>query len=264
MKKVGVVGWPISHSKSPPMHNAALQALGLTDWEYSANAVAPDEIENFIQHAAAHGFCGVNVTIPHKEVAFKLCAPDELATRVGAVNTLSFADGTARGFNTDVHGFLAWVKEVGAPLDGTAVVLGAGGAARAVATALHGHARVALVARTHRHLVIDGHELTVTPWDAAMLTKLLSRADLLIDATPRGLDPSLPTIDLKPLPAHAIVLDLVVARATPLTRAAQARGLKASAGAPMLLHQGARALELWTGKSAPLEVMRKALDAALD
>jgi shikimate dehydrogenase len=112
-------------------------------------------------------------------------------------------------------------------------------------------------------LVVAGHELTVTPWDAAMLGKLLARADLLVDATPRGLDADAAPIDLEPLPAHAVVLDLVVARATALTRAAAARGLKTAAGAPMLLHQGARSLEAWTGKPAPIEVMRAALDAAL-
>jgi shikimate dehydrogenase len=120
-----------------------------------------------------------------------------------------------------------------------------------------------VVARSPKHFIIDGHELTVTRWDDAMLPKLLARADLLIDATPRGLDPTAPELDLSSLPAHAFVLDLVVARDTKLTAAAKARGLKAATGAPMLLHQGARALELWTGKPAPLDVMRKALDAAL-
>jgi shikimate dehydrogenase len=261
--KLGVIGWPIGHSRSPAMQTAGLQALGL-DWEYAAHAVTPDEIELFIEHGAKHGFRGVNVTIPHKETAFKLSKPDELAGRTGAVNTLVFEEGGgARGYNTDVHGFTAWAAEVGAKLEGTAVVLGAGGAARAVAVALHGQARAAVVARTPRHFIVDGHELTVTRWDDAMLPKLLARADLLIDATPRGLDDSQPAMDLSALPAHAFVLDLVVAKETALTRAAKARGLQASAGAPMLLHQGARALELWTGKPAPIEIMRKALAAAL-
>jgi shikimate dehydrogenase len=245
------------------MQTAGLQALGL-DWEYAAHAVAPDEMELFVRHGAKHGFRGVNVTIPHKETAFKLSTADELATRVGAVNTLVFEEGGgARGYNTDVHGFTAWAAEVGAKLEGTAVVLGAGGAARAVAVALQGQARTAVVARTPRHFVVDGHELTVTRWDDAMLPKLLARADLLIDATPRGLDPALPALDVSALPAHAFVLDLVVARETPLTKAAKARGLQAATGAAMLLHQGARSLELWTGKPAPIEAMRQALDAAL-
>ncbi len=259
--KLGVIGWPIAHSKSPPMQTAALAALGI-DGEYVAQAVAPDELALFIEHAAAHGFAGVNVTIPHKEAALKLSAPDELAQRVGAVNTLVF-DGGVRGYNTDVHGFIELAREAGANLEGTIVLLGAGGAARAVAAAVHGKGKLAIVSRTQRSFVVDGAAMTVTPWSDDLVAKLLSRADLLVDATPRGLDAGAAPIDLSPLPAHAVVLDLVVARATALTRAAQARGLKAAAGAAMLVHQGARALELWTGKPAPLDVMRRALDAAL-
>jgi shikimate dehydrogenase len=264
--KLGVIGWPVAHSKSPAMHTAALQALGI-DGEYAAHAVAPDELSGFVAHAAAHGFAGVNVTIPHKEAVVALCTPDEGAARVGAVNTLVFA-GAARpsGHNTDVHGFIELAREAGAPLDGTVVMLGAGGAARAVATAIHGRGKLAVVARTPRAFVIDGQALTVTPWPAPgdpVLDKLLARADVLVDATPRGLLGDAAPFDLSALPAHAVVLDLVVARETALTRAARARGLAAAAGAAMLLHQGARALELWTGRQAPVEVMRQALDAAL-
>ena len=261
--KLAIIGWPIGHSKSPPMQTAALAALGI-EGEYTAHAVAPDELAQFVEHAPGKGFRGVNVTIPHKEAVLKLCAPDELATRVGAVNTLVFDGGDKpAGYNTDVHGFLEMAKEVGAPLDGTVVMLGAGGGARAVAHAVHGHGKLAIVARTPRDFRVDGVAMTVTPWNDDVLSKLLPRADVLVDATPRGLDANAAPIDLSPLPAHAVVLDLVVARDTALTQAAKARGLKASAGAPMLVHQGARALELWTGKAAPIDVMRKALDAAL-
>ncbi|MGZ3429349.1 MAG: shikimate dehydrogenase family protein, partial [Polyangia bacterium] len=169
-----------------------------------------------------------------------------------------------KGYNTDVYGFEQLAKEAGAPLDGGVIVLlGAGGAARAVAHAVHGLGKIAIVSRTPRSFVVDGVAMTVTPWNDDLLAKLLARADVLVDATPRGLDAAAPTIDLSPLPAHAVVLDLVVARDTALTSAAKARGLKAAAGASMLVHQGARALELWTGKSAPVDVMRKALDAQL-
>jgi len=260
--KLAIIGWPIGHSKSPPMQSAALAALGL-DGEYTAHAVAPDELAQFVEHAPQKGFRGVNVTIPHKEAALKLCAPDELATRVGAVNTLVFDGDKPAGYNTDVHGFLEMARELGAPLDGTVVMLGAGGGARAVAHAIHGHGKLAIVARTVRDFRVDGVAMTVTPWKDDVLSKLLPRADVLVDATPRGLDAASPPIDLSPLPAHAVVLDLVVARDTALTAAAKARGLKAAAGGAMLVHQGARALELWTGKPAPLDAMRKALDAAL-
>ena len=260
--KLAIIGWPISHSKSPPMQTAALAALGI-EGEYTAHAVAPDELAQFVEHAPQKGFRGVNVTIPHKEAALKLCTPDELAARVGAVNTLVFEGGKVAGYNTDVHGFLEMARELGAPLDGTVVMLGAGGGARAVAHAVHGKGKLAIVARTPRDFRVDDVAMTVTPWNDEVLAKLLPRADVLVDATPRGLDPNAAPIDLSPLPAHAVVLDLVVARDTALTAAAKARGLKAAAGGAMLVHQGARALELWTGKPAPLDAMRKALDAAL-
>jgi len=260
--KLAIIGWPISHSKSPPMQTAALAALGI-EGEYTAHAVAPDELAQFVEHAPSKGFRGVNVTIPHKEAALKLCAPDELAARVGAVNTLVFGGDKPAGYNTDVHGFLEMARELGAPLDGTVVMLGAGGGARAVAHAVHGKGKLAIVARTPRDFRVDDVAMTVTPWNDEVLAKLLPRADVLVDATPRGLDPNAAPIDLSPLPAHAVVLDLVVARDTALTAAAKARGLKAAAGGAMLVHQGARALELWTGKPAPLDAMRKALDAAL-
>jgi shikimate dehydrogenase len=260
--KLAIIGWPISHSKSPPMQTAALAALGI-EGEYTAHAVAPDELAQFVEHAPSKGFRGVNVTIPHKEAALKLCTPDELAARVGAVNTLVFEGGKVAGYNTDVHGFLEMARELGAPLDGTVVMLGAGGGARAVAHAVHGKGKLAIVARTPRDFRVDDVAMTVTPWNDEVLAKLLPRADVLVDATPRGLDPNAAPIDLSPLPAHAVVLDLVVARDTALTAAAKARGLKAAAGGAMLVHQGARALELWTGKPAPLDAMRKALDAAL-
>ena len=260
--KLAIIGWPIGHSKSPPMQTAALAALGI-EGEYTAHAVAPDELAQFVEHAPSKGFRGVNVTIPHKEAALKLCTPDELAARVGAVNTLVFEGGKVAGYNTDVHGFLEMARELGAPLDGTVVMLGAGGGARAVAHAVHGKGKLAIVARTPRDFRVDDVAMTVTPWNDEVLAKLLPRADVLVDATPRGLDANAAPIDLSPLPAHAVVLDLVVARDTALTAAAKARGLKAAAGGAMLVHQGARALELWTGKPAPLDAMRKALDAAL-
>jgi shikimate dehydrogenase len=245
------------------MQSAGLHALGL-DWEYHAHAVAPDELEGFVLRAGERGFRGLNVTIPHKEAALKLCEPDELAARVGAVNTLVYEGDKIRGYNTDVHGFEMLLKQAGARDDGEVLVLGAGGAARAVVAALLGRARgLTLIGRTIRPFVIGGETLSITAWDPATLPALLARADLLVDATPRALDPAAVALDLAPLPAHAVVVDLVVQKETPLVQAARARGLRAEAGAEMLLHQGARALELWTGKPAPIDAMRAALLAAL-
>ncbi len=256
--RLGVIGWPIAHSRSPAMQSAALSALGLP-WTYEAHAVAPPDLAHFLATAT---FRGLNVTIPHKEAAYHLCDPDALARQVGAVNTLLFDGKRPRGFNTDVHGFQTWATEERAIVPGgTALLLGSGGAARAVALALHAQMRLTILSRTPRPFTLGNITIPTASYES--LATLSAHADLLIDATPRGLDPSAPLPDLTHLPPHATVLDLVVARETPLTRAAQARGLRASTGTAMLLHQGARALELWTNQPAPIEVMRAALLASL-
>jgi shikimate dehydrogenase len=259
--RLGVIGWPISHSRSPAMQSAALRALSL-DWEYAAHAVAPADLAAFLANARAAGFRGLNVTIPHKESAFALCHPDALATQVGAVNTLVFEESITRGYNTDVHGFLTWATELSALVpNGSALILGSGGAARAVASALHPTMRTTIISRAPRRFSLAGHDFPVAPYES--LATLLPQADLLIDTTPRGLDPTASPPDLSALPSHAQVLDLVVATETALTRAAKSRGLRASTGAPMLLHQGARSLELWTTRPAPLDIMRAALLTSL-
>jgi shikimate dehydrogenase len=262
----GVIGWPIAHSKSPDLHNSAFHAVKL-DLAYMAFAVPPERLEEAIAGAGALGVRGLNVTIPHKEAALALCEPDAIARAVGAVNTIAFADGRARGTNTDVHGFAKLAEEAGADARGRAVILGAGGAARAVAAALLPTASgVTVVSRGGRPLEIGGAATAAARWpaDDAAARALFAACDLLIDATPRGLDPAADALDLSSLPPHAVVLDLVVRRDTALTRAAHARGLGAQAGAAMLLHQGAAAFEYWLGVPAPLDVMRAALDAALD
>jgi shikimate dehydrogenase len=184
-----------------------------------------------------------------------LCEPDALAQRVGAVNTLVFDDDAVRGTNTDVYGFVKLMDDIAAE---RVLILGAGGAARAVVAALEGK-RITLVARRVRPFEVAGRAYEVRPWEE--LPSLLRDAELLVDATPRGLTNDVETIDL----AHtkAAVLDLVVRRETALTRAAAAAGLRTATGTEMLLHQGAAAFERWVGRPAPVDVMRKALDAAL-
>jgi shikimate dehydrogenase len=207
---------------------------------------------------------GLNVTVPHKVAVLELCTPDEEARVVGAVNTLVFGERGISGHNTDVHGFRSLLAEAGGRDDGRVVLLGAGGAARAVAAALCGRAKeITIVSRRTQPIQIAGRELAGAAWEPSVLERLLGEADLLVDTTPRGLDSQAPAIDLSPMHPNAVVLDLVVRRDTALTRAARARGLRAATGASMLLHQGARSLEIWTGKTAPLEVMRAALDDAL-
>lgn len=258
----GVIGWPIAHSRSPAMQNAALRALGV-EGTYLAFAVRPEALEAAVRGAQALGFRGLNVTIPHKEAALALCRPDPLALQVGAVNTLVFEADGVHGLNTDVHGFRMLLAETGVRPGGRVVLLGAGGAARAVVVALRsaGFFDLTVVTRSGRPLDVAGVRCAGEPWEA--LPQLLYGCDLLVDATPRGLDPHAPPIDLSPLPEGAAVIDLVVKRETALVQAASARGLKAQAGAPMLLHQGAAALERWLGRPAPIDEMRAALEASL-
>src|SRR5205823_451855 len=149
------------------------------------------------------------------------------------------------------------MAETGIGPGGRALILGAGGAARAVTMALRtaGHEDIRVVCRRQSTMYVKGDPLPSFPWDDHVLARELASTDLLVDATPRGLDPHAARIDLSPLPDTAAVLDLVVRRETRLVADARARGLKASAGAPMLLHQGAAALERWTGRPAPVEIM---------
>lgn len=182
--RLGVIGWPIAHSRSPAMQSAALSALGLP-WTYEAHAVAPPDLAHFLATAT---FRGLNVTIPHKEAAYHLCEPDALARQVGAVNTLLFDGKRPRGFNTDVHGFQTWATEERAIVPGgTALLLGSGGAARAVALALHAQMRLTILSRTPRPFTLG--DITIPTASYESLATLSAHAELLIDATPRGLDP---------------------------------------------------------------------------
>ncbi|HZS35501.1 MAG TPA: shikimate dehydrogenase [Polyangia bacterium] len=259
---LGVIGWPIKHSRSPAMQNAALESLG-ADLVYLAFAVPDGKLPMAIAGARSLGVRGLNVTVPHKQSVMALCQPDELARKVGAVNTLSFDGDVVRGSNTDVHGFRMMLDEAGGMTPGRVVILGAGGAAHAIVAALEGLAtHITSVSRSgHR---VPGAEHAAWPTNAADTRALLDGASLLVDATPRGLADDAAAFDVAALPPHALVLDLVVKRETPIVRAARARGLRASNGAAMLLHQGAASLERWLGRPAPLEVMRAALDASLE
>jgi shikimate dehydrogenase len=253
MQLLGVVGWPIDHSRSPAMQNAALSSLKLP-YYYLALALPPAELARFVSLAAELGFAGLNVTAPHKEAALRLCEPDALAVEVGAVNTLSFAGGKVAGTNTDVYGLEQLLDEAAAPASGDALILGAGGAARA--------ALIALVRRGLAPTVVSrrGQPLAGAPgasWDE--LPELLPRARLVVDATPRGLGAGPESLPLDRLADGAMVVDLVARKTTPLVDAARRRGLNAHSGVAMLLHQGAAALEHWIGRAAPVEVMRQAL-----
>jgi shikimate dehydrogenase len=255
----GVIGWPVEHSRSPQMHNAAFDALGM-DWAYVALPVAPDRLEAALRGLPALGFAGVNVTIPHKEPVAELCdtVSDE-ARRAGSVNTVIVgADGGLRGELTDGRGVIDELGEI--PRE-RAVVLGAGGAARAVIVALAdaGHS-VDICARDATAAAALADELGVgtTPWP------LGEPVPLLVNATPVGQrDEDLP-VDEELLSQVAAVCDLAYrgnADATPLIHAARRQGARTVDGIDVLVGQGVHAFRLFTGVDAPVDVMRVAARA---
>ncbi len=257
LPRAGVAGWPVAHSRSPLIHGYWLERLGIAGL-YQSFPVPPGEFAAFAAGIGRDGLLGANVTVPHKEAAFAAC--DELtatARALGAVNVLWREDGRLWGDNTDVPGFLANLDEQ-APgwsdrLD-EAVVIGAGGAARAIVHGLieRGVGRIVLVNRTLSRAAAlaepYGDRVAATPWDAR--DAALAGADLLVNTSTLGMagQPAL-DLDVAALPAHAVVADIVyVPLRTPLVEAARARGLRASEGLGMLLHQAAPAFERWFGR----------------
>lgn len=265
-----VIGSPVRHSLSPAMHNAAFRAAGL-DWIYVALEVAPGDVAAALAGARALHLGGVSVTIPHKAAA--AAEVDELspaAQAIGAVNTVVPAgEGRLRGENTDGDGFLASLADEGFdPRGRPCLVVGAGGAARAVVHALAGAGAAEVVVvnrsadRAEAAAALAGDRGRVgTPGDVA-------GADLVVNATPLGLT----GVDVRTLPLDAdllgagqLLVDLIPNPAvTPLMKAARRRGAQAVGGMGMLVHQGALAFQLWTGQPAPIGVMRVAALGALD
>jgi shikimate dehydrogenase len=250
-----LIGWPAAHSRSPLIHHHWLRTLGVPGG-YVIEAVPPDELQDFVFRLALRGFVGANVTIPHKERALALTNPDSRARAIGAANTLWFEDGELRSTNTDVEGFL---NNLDASAPGweeieEALVLGAGGSARAVVFGLleRGIPRVNLVNRTHERAqaLADqfGDKVRPAPWQS--FTDLLPRAQLLVNTTSLGMRGQPPLeLDVNRLPDRAVVADLVyVPLVTPLLASARTRGLRTADGLGMLLHQAVRGFELWFGR----------------
>jgi shikimate dehydrogenase len=250
-----LIGWPAAHSRSPLIHHYWLRTLGI-EGGYIIESVPPEDFAEFISYLAHRGFVGANVTIPHKERALVLSMPDERAKAVGAANTLWYDGDTLRSTNTDIEGFLDNLDASAPGWDGAsdALVLGAGGASRAVIFGLieRGIARVHLANRTagRAKALADQFGAAVLPiaWEA--IGDVLPRAELLVNTTSLGMkgQPAL-EIELGSLPSHAVVADLAyVPLETPLLAAARARGLKTADGLGMLLHQAVRGFELWFGQ----------------
>jgi shikimate dehydrogenase len=261
-----LIGWPAAHSRSPLIHHYWLRTLDIAGG-YVIEAVPPDEFKDFIFRLSLRGFVGANVTIPHKERALALSKPDERARTVGAANTLWFADGELRSTNTDVEGFINNLDTSAPGWDRCedALVLGAGGAARAVVFGLldRGIKRVHLANRTieRARALADQFGAGVLPvaWDAQ--GDILPRAGLVVNTTSLGMKGQPPlALDVGRLPSHAVVADLVyVPLDTPLLSAARAHGLKTADGLGMLLHQAVRGFELWFGRRPEVTVELRAL-----
>ncbi len=269
MPRLGVLGWPVAHSRSPAIHNAALAALAMDGWRYQRLPVPPALFEETTRALHASGFVGANVTIPHKQAALALAThASESATAIGAANTLSFApDGTIAAENTDAPGLLAALPR--SPRGLRALVLGAGGSARAAVWALReaGAADVAIWNRTAERAETLARELGVRAVRAP------ETADLLINCTSVGLQ-TRAGIERSATEAEALnqlgltfdqigeysyVIDMVYrSGSTPLLAAASKHGAHIVDGLEVLVAQGALSFRIWTGREPPLELMRRA------
>jgi shikimate dehydrogenase len=254
----GVLGYPVGHSRSPAMMNAAFGELGL-DWRYVRLPVEPDLFAGIAAALPRSGYRGANVTIPHKEAALALADDaDDAARAIGAANTLTFEDGSIHAANTDAPGLLAALPRD--PRGMRALVLGAGGAGRAAAWALReAGAEVSVWNRTPERARALAEELAVASVDAAV------PADLVVNATSVGLDPGarideLPTAGTDP---PGLAVELVYGdHETPFAAWAEAGGAQLVDGLEVLVRQGALSFERWTGQQAPLTVMREAARAS--
>ncbi|MXR52870.1 shikimate dehydrogenase [Halovenus sp. WSH3] len=273
MDVYGLIGNPVGHSLSPPMHEAGYERCGL-DARYVTFEPAEDEGAQAVRSAAHLGVNGLNVTIPFKQDVLDAVEPDPLAARIGAVNTVDFGTDPPTGYNTDAVGVVRALEHHDISISGRAVVVGAGGAGRAAAFGLADRGvAVDIANRTVEKATALAEEVTEAEAVAGTATgqgledmaALLADADLLINATSVGMEE-----DRSPVPAEALHGDLAVLDAvyapleTRLLRDAAAAGAETIDGAWMLLYQGVEAFERWTGESAPVEAMNEALRSGLE
>jgi shikimate dehydrogenase len=264
MPRLGVLGWPVAHSRSPAMHTAALKAVGLEGWSYQRLPVPPELFAQTTRALGDAGFVGANVTIPHKQAALALADQASAAAReIGAANTLTFAaHGTIAAENTDAPGLIAALDR--SPQGRSALVLGAGGSARAAVWALReaGAREVSVWNRTPGRAEQLARDL------GARVVGVPEPADILVNCTAVGLEGSASgvlavlkqlelTFDL--VGRYSYVVDLVYREGTtPLLAAAREQGVPTLDGLEILVAQGALSFELWTGRRPPLDVMRRA------
>mgnify|MGYP001823300100 CR=1 FL=1 len=278
---VGLIGWPVKHSVSPPMHNAAFENLGL-NWHYVPLPVRPGQVETALRGFFALGFRGANVTVPHKQAVMPfLDEITETAQAIGAVNTIVVQHDRLLGHNTDAYGFLADLQDAGfEPIGKRALVMGAGGAARAVVYALaqsgcaitiHNRSpeRAANLARDMLSIGVQS-PVEWTPGSSGLADLELDQFDLLVNATSAGMWPHIevsPWPEGLPLPSRWTVYDLVFnPMETRFLAQARAAGATVVGGLGMLVWQGAAAFEMWTGEGPEKRIarlMRPACEAAL-
>lgn len=268
-KKIGIIGWPVGHSQSPAIQNAAFKAAGL-DYVYVPLSVMPDKLEAAVAGLKALDFAGANVTIPHKvDVMSYLDKLDASATKIGAVNTIVIREGVCTGYNTDGDGFIKALLAKGVnPSGKKVVILGAGGAARAVVCGLlqQAVASITVCARNQEKalqfltLFSDSDKVTFCLWQQGReFSEALSTCDLLVNCTSLGMSPKLdaqPFVDWQAISKPIAVCDLVYnPLETAFLKAAAALGHSIVTGDGMLIEQGALAFSLWTGCEAPIPVM---------
>ncbi|MBE9065847.1 shikimate dehydrogenase [Leptolyngbya cf. ectocarpi LEGE 11479] len=274
---LGVIGHPVKHSMSPVMHNAAIATLGL-DYVYLPFPIAPEQLRTAIDGFAAIGLQGFNITIPHKQTIMPLLSEvSDVARAIGAVNTVWWSDRGWCGTNTDALGFMGPLKSLQPDLERTwsqtpAIILGNGGAARAVVAACQqlGCPKIWVVGRSAEKLAAFANSWPTPPPNLSVhlwtnLDELLPQAGLVVNSTPVGMAPNVDASPLSPdqiarLPDHAIAYDLIYTpRPTLFLQRAIDRELIAIDGLEMLVQQGAAALEIWTQQTPPVDVMRQAL-----
>lgn len=276
----GLFGFPVEHSFSPAMHNAAFQNRGL-NWAYLPFAVEPEHLAKAVQGITALNLAGVNITVPHKQRVIPLLDEiDPAAAQIGAVNTIVNNQGKLVGYNTDGAGFIKSLAEEAnfEPRGKRVLLLGAGGAARAVAfsLAMAGCQAIYITNRTTETAKALARELSqkcgvaaeVLPWGLELPAAAVARVDLVVQTTSLGMWPN--TQDCPEFPFGALhpgqlVCDLIYTpRQTAFLQQASARGATILNGLGMLLYQGVLAFELWTGHTAPVEVMKEILERQLN
>lgn len=260
--RVGLIGNPVEHSRSPRMQNAAFAALGMSDHVYELWNTRDDDVEARVASLRQDDIVGANVTVPHKQAVMPfLDEISETAQRIGAVNTIVATDDRLVGDNTDAYGFYASITTAYPDFaPGRALVLGAGGASRAVIVALQqAGAEVIIANRTSAKASALAEEFGASSIDWQAIPEAAGDVSLMVNATSLGWhdEEVLPPAVIANLPDGALAVDLTY-RHTPFLRAAEASGKNVLDGAGMLIHQGVRAFELWFGVTPPVDVMAKA------